>query len=210
MTDKRGFWLAVGVASLAALGFIAIQFVRSTMAGESETLILPALMAISFVPIVFLIAFVLKTMSGWGGRADALRARGTFDVVAPVIRTEQTLQELRRVSPGGQRTMPRTLTLTADSSGVGFWSGRKTPVLEVWFPWSDIVQIRPTITKDVFERYRGLAVTSRWGEATVELPFAVTGSFPFGTRIATSSAIQELIADIEKTNSETGSAEGTP
>jgi hypothetical protein len=199
MRDKRGFWLAVGGLCLGVAGVLLVQYALTSDQAERDRWVLPAALVLSIVPLVFGFALLTSAMSGWGPRAKRLEAMGAWDVIAPILRSDRMAEELRRVSPAfGGRTIPRGLTLAANGEGIGIWSGRRDPVGEVWLPWANILDIQPAVARELFESYRGIAISAQWGSTRVEFPVSVAGGFPFGARIATSTAVDELVGRLRR------------
>ncbi|MFB2555631.1 hypothetical protein [Herbiconiux liangxiaofengii] len=194
MADKRGFWVAVLGALLCATGFIVVQFVRAYRQefGRMDTAsVVAAAMVVAVIVLMFMFCGASALVAGWGRRSDHLKSMRTWDVLAPALRTDRLSDDLRRLGrPSG---LPWGLTLAANSEGVGLWAGRSTFSCELWLPWQNVVELDQGVAKNGLESWRAVGVVVLWADQIVRFDVPITGGFPFGARIATEEAVNDLL-----------------
>lgn len=137
-------------------------------------------------------------IAGWARRDAYLRSMGTWDVVAPALRTDRIAEDLRRLGRT-ERRMPWGLTVTANSEGIGFWGGRSQITCELWLPRENVLRVYPSTAKNGLQSLRALGIGVLWGGYEVRFDVPIAGSFPFGSRPATAEEIERIIDQLKTT-----------
>lgn len=187
------------VAFLAALAIAALFAYRSGPSAAATFDFIVIAVSITVAALLTYGALALWSIRA-GHRAASLSAARPGAVVARGSRVAGlalALRALRAESP----LVPFGLTLVADDLGIELWSGAaEHPVRIGRVPWDLVEAVRVTHVTRFGRCADGVTVTVRRAPdaATIELPFAVTGSGLMGLFTPPRAELEQLVASLEE------------
>ncbi|MGA1836819.1 hypothetical protein VD659_07795 [Herbiconiux sp. 11R-BC] len=202
MKRNHGFWSAVGWTHVAGVVFVFAAFVRNVnLDGDLPgSITLAVVMFASIVPMMFVLAGGVAVVGGWHVRARSLKSDGPWHVIHETFKTNDLEWMIRHVRDPLHQ-LPYGLTLASNLAGVSVWSGRGTPVLQLWIPWSDIRSLCATTTVTGGNRFPSLEVSADMNGQRLRFAFPLLGQFPFRSSSATPDTLERLVADLRSLQS---------